>query len=258
MALSVRKTKLHPTVACLAAVMLLASSGTCFGQADVTTSANVEVPATNAAPGEAPVAVPGVPAQIAAQKAAPIPASEVTAQVTAPIAASEAAAQITAPIAASEATAQITAPIAASEVAPQIAIPVAASDFAGQPPCSSVVLNCNPPARDIAPEHQLLDPATARDQAQRAQAQADQTAAEEQLQRRIEFARQHPNAIFVYGEKSAPKESVSDVFNRALGVSTPSLTTSTFDSMGRRTECVNACHGPACCVTTTSAVDYGK
>lgn len=215
MVLSVRKTKLHTTVACLAAVMLLASSGMCFGQDDVTTSANVEVPATNIAPADAPVAVSGV-------------------------------------------SAQIVAPIAASEAAVQIAIPVAASDFAGQLPCSSVVLNCNPPARDIAPEHQLLDPATARDQAQRAQAQADQTAAEEQLQRRIEFARQHPNAIFVYGEKSAPRESVSDVFNRALGVSTPSLTTSTFDSMGRRTECVNACHGPACCVTTTSAVDYGK
>lgn len=144
---------------------------------------------------------------------------------------------------------------AAASVGLEADVPIVASEGSAESLCSSVVLSCNMPARPIAPEHQLLDPATARDQAQRAQAQADQTAAEQDLQRRIEFARQHPNAIFVYGNKSAPQESVSDVFNRALGVTTTSLTTSSFDSVGRRTECVSACHGPLCCVTTTSAID---
>jgi hypothetical protein len=138
-----------------------------------------------------------------------------------------------------------TAP-ASVEVAP----PIAASEVPAEPGCSSVVLSCNTPSRPIAPEHQLLDPATARDQAQRAQAQADQTAAEQALQRRIEFEREHPNTIFVYGDKPTPQESVSDVFNRTLGVPTTTLTTSTFDSRGRRTECVTACRGPLCCVTT--------
>ena len=132
----------------------------------------------------------------------------------------------------------------------EVGPPIIASEAPASPQCSSVVLSCNTPPRPIAPEHPLLDPATARDQAQRAQAQADRTAAEQDLQRRIGFERQHPNTIFVYGNKSAPKESVTDVFNRALGVTTTTLTTSTFDSMGRRTECVSACHGPLCCVTT--------
>ncbi|SIO54561.1 hypothetical protein [Paraburkholderia phenazinium] len=141
--------------------------------------------------------------------------------------------------------------VASPEVAsPEVASPIAASEVTAEPGCSSVVLSCNTPSRPIAPEHQLLDPATARDQAQRAQAQADQIAAEQALQRRIEFARLHPNAIFVYGDKPTPQESVSDVFNRTLGVPTTTLTTSTFDATGRRTECVSACRGPLCCVTT--------
>jgi hypothetical protein len=137
--------------------------------------------------------------------------------------------------------------------------PVIASEVQAPPQCSSVVLSCNTPVRPIAPEQQqLLDPATARDQAQRAQAQADQAAAEKELQQRIEFARQHPNAIFVYGNKSTPKESVADAFNRALGVPITTMTTSSFDSMGRRTECVSACRGPFCCITTQSAADTTK
>jgi hypothetical protein len=137
--------------------------------------------------------------------------------------------------------------------------PVIAPEVQAQPQCSSVVLSCSTPVRPIAPEQQqLLDPATARDQAQRAQAQADQAAAEKELQQRIEFARQHPNAIFVYGNKSTPKESVADAFNRALGVPITTMTTSSFDSMGRRTECVSACHGPFCCITTQSAADTTK
>jgi hypothetical protein len=140
----------------------------------------------------------------------------------------------------------------------EVASPIIASEVPAQPQCLSVVLSCNTPSRSFAPEHQLLDPATARDQAQRAQAQADQTAAEKDLQQRIEFARQHPNAIFVYGNKSTPTESVSDAFNRALGVTATTMTTSSFDSMGRRTECVSACRGPFCCITTPSAIDNGK
>ena len=148
-------------------------------------------------------------------------------------------------------TAPASVDVAAPEVAsPEVASPIAASEVPAEPGCSSVVLSCNTPSRPIAPEHQLLDPATARDQAQRAQAQADQIAAEQALQRRIEFARLHPNAIFVYGDKPTPQESVSDVFNRTLGVPTTTLTTSTFDATGRRTECVSACRGPLCCVTT--------
>jgi hypothetical protein len=140
----------------------------------------------------------------------------------------------------------------------EAAAPVIASEVPAQPECSSVVLSCNTPLRSIAPEHPLLDAATARDQAQRAQAQADQAAAENNLQQRIEFERQHPNAIFVYGNKSTPKESVADVFNRAIGVTTTTMTTSSFDSMGRRTECVSACRGPFCCITTQSAIDSAK
>jgi hypothetical protein len=140
----------------------------------------------------------------------------------------------------------------------EISQPVVTPEVSADPQCSSVVLSCNSPVRPIAPEHTLLDSAATRDEAQRAQSQADQTAAEQDLQRRIEFARQHPNAIFVYGNKSTPKESVSDVFNRALGVTTTDLTTSSYDSMGRRTECVSACHGPLCCVTTSSAADNTK
>ena len=143
-----------------------------------------------------------------------------------------------------------TAPASVDVAAPEVASPIAASEVTAEPGCSSVVLSCNTPSRPIAPEHQLLDPVTARDQAQRAQAQADQIAAEQALQRRIEFARLHPNAIFVYGDKPTPQESVSDVFNRTLGVPTTTLTTSTFDATGRRTECVSACRGPLCCVTT--------
>lgn len=140
----------------------------------------------------------------------------------------------------------------------EVASPIIASEVHAQPQCSSVVLSCNMPFRPIAPEHQLLDPATARDQAQRAQAQADQAAAEKDLQQRIEFARQHPNAIFVYGNKSTPKESVAGAFNRTLGATTTTMTTSSFDSMGRRTECVSACRGPFCCITTQSAIDSKK
>jgi hypothetical protein len=140
----------------------------------------------------------------------------------------------------------------------EVASPVIPSDVPAQPQCSSVVLSCNMPVRPIAPEHQLLESATARDQEQRAQAQADQASAEKDLQQRIEFARQHPNAIFVYGNKSTPKESVVDAFNRTLGVATTSMTTSSFDSMGRRTECVSACRGPFCCITTPSAIDSRK
>jgi hypothetical protein len=140
----------------------------------------------------------------------------------------------------------------------EVTSPANGSEVPAQPQCSSVILSCNTPIRPIAPEHQLLDAATARDQAQRAQAQADQAAAEKDLQQRIEFARQHPNAIFVYGNKSTPKESVADAFNRTLGVITTTMTTSSFDSMGRRTECVGACRGPFCCITTQSAIDSRK
>jgi hypothetical protein len=133
--------------------------------------------------------------------------------------------------------------------------PPAVSQVLPAPNCTSVVLSCNMPTRPIAPDHPLLDPATARDQAERAQSQQEQAAAEEALQRRIEFERQHPDAIFVYGQKTTPKESVSDVFNRALGVPSSTLTTSTFDAEGRRTECVSACHGPLCCITSPSALD---
>ena len=158
----------------------------------------------------------------------------------------------TAPASVDVAAPEVASPeVASPEVAsPEVASPIAASEVTAEPGCSSVVLSCNTPSRPIAPEHQLLDPATARDQAQRAQAQADQIAAEQALQRRIEFARLHPNAIFVYGDKPTPQESVSDVFNRTLGVPTTTLTTSTFDATGRRTECVSACRGPLCCVTT--------
>jgi hypothetical protein len=124
--------------------------------------------------------------------------------------------------------------------------------------CTSVVVNCDTSSRFATPDHQLVNSATARDEAQRKQAQADRAAAEQSLQRRIEFARTHPNAIFVYGNRSAPAESVTDVFNRTLGASYTSLTTTSFSSSGDRTECVNACHGPACCVTTSSAADGGK
>jgi hypothetical protein len=158
----------------------------------------------------------------------------------------------TAPASVDVAAPEVASPeVASPEVAsPEVASPIAASEVPAEPGCSSVVLSCNTPSRPIAPEHQLLDSATARDQAQRAQAQADQIAAEQALQRRIEFARLHPNAIFVYGDKPTPQESVSDVFNRTLGVPTTTLTTSTFDATGRRTECVSACRGPLCCVTT--------
>lgn len=146
----------------------------------------------------------------------------------------------------------------AASASVEAAAPIVASEAPANPQCSSVVLSCNTPVRPIAPDHELLDPATARDQAQRAQAQADQSAAEQALQQRIEFERLHPNTIFVYGSKSTPAPSVSDVFNRALGVPTTTLTTSTFDSAGHRTECVSACHGPFCCITTPSAADAGR
>ncbi|RFU49241.1 hypothetical protein [Paraburkholderia sp. DHOC27] len=129
------------------------------------------------------------------------------------------------------------------------------SDVNAQPSCSSVVLSCNVASRTIAPEHELLDAATARDQAQRAQAHSDQDAAEQALRQRIAFEREHPDAIFVYGSKSTPKESVADVFNRSFGVASTDMTTSSFDSVGRRTECVNACRGPFCCITTRAATD---
>lgn len=124
--------------------------------------------------------------------------------------------------------------------------------------CGSVILNCDTSTQFATPNHQLVDSATARDQARRKQAQADREAADKALQRRIEFARTHPNAIFVYGQKTAPAESVTDIFNRTLGVSYTSMTTTSFNSSGDRTECVNACRGPACCVTTPSAANSSQ
>ncbi len=122
--------------------------------------------------------------------------------------------------------------------------------------CSPVMLNCNAPVIPAAPDKKLVDPATAQDQAQRAKMQADQTQAEQSLQNRIDFARQHPNAIFVFGDKpQSPQESVRDTFARALGNSPTTLSSSTFDAAGHRTECVNACYGPFCCITTENASD---
>ena len=106
----------------------------------------------------------------------------------------------------------------------------------------------------IASERQPLDPATAHDQAQCAQAQADRTAAEKDLQQRIEFARQHSNAVVAYSTRSTPKEIVSDAFNRTLGVTTTTMTTSSFGWMGPRSESASACRGPLCCITTPSAI----
>lgn len=125
--------------------------------------------------------------------------------------------------------------------------------------CSSVLLECNAPTLPAAHDTQLLDPATARDQAHRAAMQASQAQAEQSLQKRIEFAREHPNAIFVFGDKQqSPQESVRDQFARSLANSPSTLSSSTFDARGSRTECVNACYGPFCCVTTPAASDSLK
>lgn len=136
---------------------------------------------------------------------------------------------------------------------------MAASSPITAPQCSPVLLDCNAPVLPTAHDRKLLDSATASDQAQRAKMQADQAQAEQDLQRRIEFARKHPNAIFVFGNRQqTPQESVRDAFARVLGKPLTTLTVSTFDSMGRRTECVSACYGPMCCVTTAAASDYRR
>ena len=125
------------------------------------------------------------------------------------------------------------------------------------PQCSSVLLDCNAPALSTPHDQKLLDSATARDQAQRAKMQADQVQAQQNLQKRIEFAREHPNAIYVFGNRiKTPQESVRDVFAKALSAPSTALTTSTYDSTGHRTECVSACYGPFCCVSTDSAADH--
>jgi len=125
------------------------------------------------------------------------------------------------------------------------------------PQCSSVLLDCNAPALSKPHDQKLLDSAAARDQAQRAKMQADQVQAQQDLQKRIEFAREYPNTVFVFGNKiKTPQESVRDVFAKALGTPSTALSTTTYDSMGHRTECVNACYGPFCCVGTDSAADH--
>jgi len=123
--------------------------------------------------------------------------------------------------------------------------------------CPSVLFDCNAPAIAKPHDQTLLDSATAHDQEQRAKMQADQVQAQQNLQKRIEFAREHPNAIYVFGNRiKTPQESVRDVFAKALSAPSTALTTSTYDSTGHRTECVSACYGPFCCVSTDSAADH--
>jgi len=111
-------------------------------------------------------------------------------------------------------------------------------------------------AARAAPVPSLLDRAAADDQAARAKAQAEQARAEQAQQERERLQQAHPGTIFVFGDSPrAPVESVHDKFNQALGSGTQSLTSSTFDASGHRTECVNLCYGPMCCVTTPSAAD---
>ncbi len=121
--------------------------------------------------------------------------------------------------------------------------------------CPASAATCPGPARPASAPG-LLDSTTAADQAARAQAQADQAQAEQALQRRIQLEQSHPGTIFVFGDRpSARAPSIHDVFTQALGVAPQSLTSSSFDAMGRRTECANMCYGPMCCVTVPSAAD---
>jgi hypothetical protein len=147
----------------------------------------------------------------------------------------------------------VAAPVCFAQTAPDdLAVPPNITD----PQCSPVMVNCNAPVIPAAPDTKLVDPATAQDQAQRAKMQADRTQAEQSLQDRIEFARRHPNAVFVFGDKpQSPQESVRDTFAKALGSSTASFSSSTYDATGHRTECANACYGPFCCITTEDISD---
>lgn len=119
-----------------------------------------------------------------------------------------------------------------------------------------MLVDCNAPKIAAAADKTLVDPATAQDQAKRAQLQADQVQAEKDLQKRIQFEHDHPGAIFVFGNRPPTRQqSVRAAFAKALGQPSSTLTSSSVDPVGRRTECVNACYGPMCCVTVQSAID---
>jgi hypothetical protein len=124
-------------------------------------------------------------------------------------------------------------------------------------PCSAILVDCNAPKIPAAAQATLVDPATAADQARRAQMQAEQAQAEQSLQRRSQLEREHPGTIFVFGDHPQSRdESVRAAFAKALGPAPSSdLSSTSSDAVGRRTECINACYGPMCCVTVPSASD---